>query len=77
MTSLRDASPMSSQTNPQPTPRAVSFATSGRTLTGLRWGSEGGIPTFGLHGWLDNANTFNRLAPLLPGGAASPPSRKP
>ncbi len=67
MTSLRDASPMSSQTNPHPTPRAVSFATSGRTLTGLRWGSEGGIPTFGLHGWLDNANTFNRLAPLLPG----------
>ncbi|MGA0839745.1 MAG: alpha/beta fold hydrolase [Pseudomonadales bacterium] len=47
-------------------PRDVSFASFGRTISGLRWGSQTGIPAFGLHGWLDNANTFNRLAPLLP-----------
>jgi pimeloyl-ACP methyl ester carboxylesterase len=30
------------------------------------WGQPDGIPTIGLHGWLDNANTFDRIAPLLP-----------
>jgi pimeloyl-ACP methyl ester carboxylesterase len=47
-----------------PTPRT--FDVFGATLAALQWGDPGGMPTFGLHGWLDNAATFDRLAPLLP-----------
>ena len=35
-------------------------------LGAKRWRVAGGLPALGLHGWLDNANTFDRLAPLLP-----------
>ena len=42
------------------------FEVFGLTLTARQWGNPLGTPTFGLHGWLDNADTFERLAPLLP-----------
>ena len=30
------------------------------------WGPDSGIPLMALHGWLDNAASFDHLAPLLP-----------
>ncbi|MEM8768285.1 MAG: alpha/beta hydrolase, partial [Pseudomonadota bacterium] len=42
------------------------FEVFGRRITAKRWGDPAGEPTLALHGWLDNAATFDRLAPLLP-----------
>jgi pimeloyl-ACP methyl ester carboxylesterase len=36
------------------------------TLAGREWGSNDSPPLLALHGWLDNAASFDRLAPLLP-----------
>ena len=44
----------------------IEFNVLGLNLHARQWGDPNGEPTIGLHGWLDNANTFNRLAPLLP-----------
>lgn len=40
------------------------------TLAGLSWHSgASGVPVIALHGWLDNASTFDRLATALTGQA--------
>ena len=35
------------------------------TLQAKRYGHPSGIPTLAIHGWLDNAGSFDFLAPLL------------
>ncbi len=44
----------------------MEFNVFGRRIAAKHWGSSSGVRTLALHGWLDNANTFNWLAPLLP-----------
>ena len=45
----------------------LEFDTGLVTIRAKRWGQEEGIPTLCLHGFLDNAASFDRLAPKLHG----------
>ncbi len=49
------------------TSREVRFSLPSLEVAGKVWGESGGVPVIGLHGWLDNAATFDRLAPELDG----------
>ncbi len=44
----------------------LEFDVLGLKICAKQWGNPDGAPTIGLHGWLDNANTFDLLAPKLP-----------
>ncbi|CAG7820504.1 unnamed protein product, partial [Allacma fusca] len=34
-------------------------------VAGKAWGNKNGLPVLGIHGFLDNAGTFDTIAPLL------------
>lgn len=45
----------------------IAFEVDGLTYRGLVWGNPSDPLVFAIHGWLDNALSFVRLAPLLEG----------
>ena len=45
----------------------IAFEVDGLTYRGLVWGQPSDPLVFAIHGWLDNALSFTRLAPLLKG----------
>lgn len=49
------------------TAREVRFSLPHLEVAAKVWGPSDGLPVIGLHGWLDNAATFDELAPRLTG----------
>ena len=45
--------------------RERSFENKGLTLQAKEWGRSGYPPVIALHGWLDNANSFDRMLPHM------------
>ncbi|CAM3511593.1 alpha/beta hydrolase [Parendozoicomonas haliclonae] len=46
---------------------SLTFTVSGQSFSALSWGDENAPVVLALHGWLDNAASFSRLAPQLEG----------
>lgn len=46
-------------------PKEIKIPTPSGHIAGKVW-NEGGIPLLSLHGWMDNAGTWDTVAPLLP-----------
>lgn len=45
--------------------RERSFENKGLTFSAKEWGRSGSLPVIALHGWLDNANSFDRMLPHM------------
>ena len=50
--------------------REGQVALRGSRIAYRQWGADGDFPVLALHGWLDNAASFDALAPLLAEGVA-------
>lgn len=48
-------------------PSDLNLQVRGRRIATRQWGAPSDPPVLALHGWLDNAATFDELAPRLPG----------